>query len=315
MESPQTPHQQATKPSRKWYLLALFIFLLGPILGAYLIFNLLTAPKIIKFRTPYITTVNIVEPGEYTLWVQTLKSSSLLETNIPNLLKEKNLIFKGTNTGETMTLHPTKGWHINQGNVTHFSLGNIYFDKAGQYQISLTGPTKENIPLYLHKPSLGKTLLILILSLALIALGLVLGVLFALIIFVKRVNANAMEDKKPQITAPAKEVEGTNWAMLCHLSGFAGFFIPFANIIAPLVIWGIKKQEFPFVDDQGKEAINFQISILIYYFVSLVLILLVIGLFLLPLLAAFHIVAMIIASVEAAHGKKFRYPFCIRFLK
>lgn len=107
----------------------------------------------------------------------------------------------------------------------------------------------------------------------------------------------------------------TTWAMVCHLSGFAGFVFPFANIIAPLLIWGIKRDTHPYLDDQGKEAINFQISITIYYIISAILIFLIVGLFLLPLLAAFQIIAMIIAAIESAHAKKFRYPLTIRFIR
>ena len=50
------------------------------------------------------------------------------------------------------------------------------------------------------------------------------------------------------------------WGMLCHISTFCGMIIPFGNILAPLIIWLIKKEELPFVSDQGKEVLNFQIS-------------------------------------------------------
>jgi uncharacterized Tic20 family protein len=59
------------------------------------------------------------------------------------------------------------------------------------------------------------------------------------------------------------------WAMFCHLAGLGGLVVPaIGSVIAPLVIWQIKKDEFEFVDDQGKEAVNFQISILIYALVA-----------------------------------------------
>lgn len=125
-----------------------------------------------------------------------------------------------------------------------------------------------------------------------------------------------MKDKQiPPSLPETPPVQACNWAMVCHLSGFAGFLFPLANIIAPLLIWGFKRHEFAYLDEQGKEAVNFQISISIYYIVALILILLVIGLFLVPLIAAFQIIAMIIAGVEVAHGKSFRYPLTIRFLR
>ena len=58
-------------------------------------------------------------------------------------------------------------------------------------------------------------------------------------------------------TSPDRESQ--QWAMFAHLSALTGFFIPFGNIIGPIVIWQLKK-EMPFVADQGKEALNFQTS-------------------------------------------------------
>ena len=62
------------------------------------------------------------------------------------------------------------------------------------------------------------------------------------------------------------------WAMFAHLSSFLGYTcIPLANIIAPLIIWQIKKDDMPFASDQGKECLNFQISMLIYVIISAIL--------------------------------------------
>ena len=58
------------------------------------------------------------------------------------------------------------------------------------------------------------------------------------------------------------------WAMFAHLSALLGHFVPFGHIIAPFVIWLVKKEQYPFVDDQGKEAINCQISVTIYALVA-----------------------------------------------
>ena len=104
------------------------------------------------------------------------------------------------------------------------------------------------------------------------------------------------------------------WAMFCHLSALAGFVIPFGNIIAPLVIWILKKEEYPHVNDQGKEAINFQISMTIYIIASIILIVIVIGIPLLILLGLFELIVIVIASIKANEGEKYRYPFAIRFL-
>ncbi len=128
-----------------------------------------------------------------------------------------------------------------------------------------------------------------------------------------------METPSPSADIPPKTTENSKdermWAMLCHLGAFAGFVCPFGNIIAPLVIWLIKKDQFPLVEDQGKEALNFQISMTIYGLVSAVLCLIFIGFIMLFALAISFLVLTIIAAIKANEGNRYRYPLCIRFIK
>ena len=108
------------------------------------------------------------------------------------------------------------------------------------------------------------------------------------------------------------------WAMFCHLVGLAALLPPipiFGGAIGALIIWQVKKDEFPFVDEQGKEALNFQISILIYAIVAGLLIFACVGAFLLPAVMIFDIVFVIIAAIKANNGFHYRYPLCIRFIK
>ena len=104
------------------------------------------------------------------------------------------------------------------------------------------------------------------------------------------------------------------WAMLTHISTFAAFVFPVGNIIAPLIIWLIKKDEYPLVDDQGKEVINFQISMTIYIIASVILIFIVIGIPILIGLGIFDFIITIIAAIKANDGIKYRYPITIRFI-
>ena len=103
-------------------------------------------------------------------------------------------------------------------------------------------------------------------------------------------------------------------AMMCHLSAFAGLFVPLGNIWGPLVFWLVKKDELPDVDLHGKESLNFQISMTIYIVVSILLSLLLIGIPVLVGLTIYWIVAVIIASVRANNGELYRYPLAIRFI-
>lgn len=119
----------------------------------------------------------------------------------------------------------------------------------------------------------------------------------------------------PTTGAQAMSKDEQTMGMLCHLMGLAGFLIPFGHLIGPLVIWMIKRQEMPFVDSEGKESINFQITMTICGIAAAISIFLIIGFILLPAVIVFNIVFVIIASMESANGKSYRYPFCIRFIK
>ncbi|MCS3902114.1 putative Tic20 family protein [Methylohalomonas lacus] len=114
---------------------------------------------------------------------------------------------------------------------------------------------------------------------------------------------------------PEPNKDERTWGMLCHLSAFAGFIIPFGGIIAPLIIWLIKKDEMPFVNDQGKEAINFQITVFIAALICFVLMFVGIGFLLLFALAIYAIVMIIIATIKANEGSYYRYPHALRLIK
>jgi uncharacterized Tic20 family protein len=105
------------------------------------------------------------------------------------------------------------------------------------------------------------------------------------------------------------------WAMLCHLSALSGLIVPFGSLIGPLIIWQLKKNEFPIVDDQGKEALNFQITTLIAAIVSGILIFVAIGFVLLIAVAIASLVLTIIAAIKANNGETYRYPFALRLIK
>lgn len=103
-----------------------------------------------------------------------------------------------------------------------------------------------------------------------------------------------------------KQSDERVWGMLCHLTAFV-------SILGPLIIWLLKKDESQFVDEQGRESLNFQISLLIYYFISGLLMLVLIGFLLVFVVMIFHFVLIIIASVRTYNGENYRYPLTIRF--
>jgi len=109
--------------------------------------------------------------------------------------------------------------------------------------------------------------------------------------------------------------EERTWAMFAHLSSFLGWLgIPLANLIAPLVMWQLKKEEMPFGSSQAKECLNFQISMTLYVIVSGILCFVFIGFPLLFALLIIDIILTIRAAIKANDGIEYRYPLTIRFI-
>jgi hypothetical protein len=109
--------------------------------------------------------------------------------------------------------------------------------------------------------------------------------------------------------AQTPSTDDRNLAMLAHLLGIVSGFV------GALIIWLIKKDQSGYVDEQGKEALNFQITMLIAYVVSWILMFVLIGMLLMPLLLIANLVFCILAAVAASKGEHYKYPFAIRLLK
>lgn len=115
-----------------------------------------------------------------------------------------------------------------------------------------------------------------------------------------------------QNNIPNQEVR--QWAMFCHFAAFLGLVFPFGNLLGPLIVWQIKKELDPFVDEQGKEALNFQISVTLAMLLCFLL-MVVIGFPLLALVSIGALVLTIIAGIKVNEGQPYRYPFSWRLLK
>jgi len=119
---------------------------------------------------------------------------------------------------------------------------------------------------------------------------------------------------QPPPIRPLSPQEERTWGMLCHLSALSAFVTGIGAILGPLIVWLIKKDQSAFVDAQGKESVNFQLSCLLYFIISGLLVLVLIGIPLLIALSVFWLVEVIIASVAANNGTYHKYPLCIRFI-
>jgi uncharacterized protein len=113
-----------------------------------------------------------------------------------------------------------------------------------------------------------------------------------------------VEAQKIEVSNDAK-----NMGVLCHLLGF------FTCFFGPLIIWLIKKDQMPFVDHHGKEALNFQITLAIAFVVAWISIFCFIGAFLIPILVLADLIFCIIACIAASKGEYYKYPWCLRLIK
>jgi uncharacterized protein len=105
------------------------------------------------------------------------------------------------------------------------------------------------------------------------------------------------------------------WGMLAHLAAFAFFICPLGNVIGPLIVWLVKRDQLPFVADQGKEALNFNISVTLAAFVCGALVFVLIGILLGVALFIFWLSMTIVAGIKAGEGARYRYPFALRLVK
>jgi uncharacterized Tic20 family protein len=119
----------------------------------------------------------------------------------------------------------------------------------------------------------------------------------------------------PPVPTSSTSSEIRNWCVLCHASALAGlFFHFFGHLLGPLIVWLIKRADSPEIDAAGKESLNFQLSMLIYDAVAVLLCFVLIGIPILIGLWILNIILVIIASIKASEGQLYRYPLTIRFL-
>ncbi len=119
-----------------------------------------------------------------------------------------------------------------------------------------------------------------------------------------------------QVAAPAeREQQVRQWSLFLHLSQLAGVLLPLAGLIAPIVLWQVKKDELPELDAHGKVIANWIISELIYGFVFFLLTFVLIGVPLLVVLSFLSIIFPVIGAIKANNGELWRYPLSLSFIK
>ncbi len=115
-------------------------------------------------------------------------------------------------------------------------------------------------------------------------------------------------------SGPAPDANAKQWGMIAHLSALVQL-LTIPTILGPLLVWLLKKQEHPFIDDQGKEATNFHLTVLIAALVLSPTLCIMIGFVLIPLLALVALIFSIIGGLKANEGIAYRYPWTLRLIK
>ena len=127
--------------------------------------------------------------------------------------------------------------------------------------------------------------------------------------------------------AGVPSAEQRQWAMFAHLSALLGALLTgvfgggWGCFLGPLIVWLIKKDSMPFVDDQGKEALNFNITVAIASLILLLLSIMTFGIGLIIAIPLWVVIGItwlvftIIAAIKANEGVRYRYPFALRLIK
>src|SRR5690349_1679454 len=119
------------------------------------------------------------------------------------------------------------------------------------------------------------------------------------------------------------DAEARKWAMLCHLGGLVSLFIPipFANVVIPFIVWQAKRHDHPYIDVQGRESVNFQVSIALLFVVAIAAIFVLkfvwIGYLLMWMPTLVWIAQLggtVVGAIRAYDGERFRFPLILRFV-
>jgi len=300
------------RPKRFWYIVAILLFLVPMIAGGTTIVNTITSyfSGGTQLMVPGETDIQVNKPGTYLIFYET---SAFTEFNIANNQLGRNfgIAIMDLATGEELKLRPPEfNGTETYGAIVRKAIAEVKFDTVGYYNAEVAGEIPDNDGLLIRRFDFAGIIKGVIWTFGLFFLGFLAGPVMALVVFVKR-----QKDKRKQMNEPIGEAEERKWAMFAHIGTFSSMFVPLGNIIAPIVIWQIKKNESAFVVEQAKESLNFQISLMIYALISFLLVFIIIGFFMLFALILFSLIIVIVAGVKANDGEHYRYPMTIRLVK
>lgn len=114
--------------------------------------------------------------------------------------------------------------------------------------------------------------------------------------------------------SPVADNDRRKWAMLLHLSILTAHVVPILGLIAPIAVWQLKKDQYPEIDEHGKNVVNWLLSMLLYVGVSIALCFVFIGIPLITACGLASVICPVIAAIKANNGEVWRYPLTIEFI-
>jgi len=299
------------RPKRYWYFVAILVFIVPMIFGGAHIASTFSSNFSggMRLMVPGETTLEVEEAGTYVILYE---SSVFAQKNIAAVRhgRDIRIAMMDLATGQGLRLRPPKfGGTETYGTTIRKAIAEVEFDTSGNYYAEVSGDFSGNDGLLVRRTDFAGMIKAMISGAVLIFIGFIAGPIMALVVLIKRHNC-----KRKNLDEPMGEDEERKWAMFAHIGTFSSMLVPMGNFLAPIIIWQLKKNESEFVVDQAKEALNFQISVLIYALLSFLLVFIFIGFFLLFGLVLFSLIIVIVAGVKANEGEYYRYPMCIRLI-
>jgi uncharacterized Tic20 family protein len=300
------------RPKRFWYFVAILVFAVPMIAGVIGMFNSFKTYLSggMQLMVPGETDLQINKPGTYMIYYET---SAFTQGNIARnrLGRDFGIAIMDLATGEELELRPAEIPMTEEfGTTMRQGIAQVQIDTLGIYSTTVAGQIPSGDGLLVRRfdiVELGKGMAW---AFALFFLGFIAGPIMALVVLVKRQNYKRIYQDEP-----ISEKEERQWAMFAHIGTFSSMFVPLGNFIAPIVVWQMKKHDSNFVVEQAKESLNFQITLMIYFLISLPLCLIVIGFFLIFALVIFGLIMVIIAAIKSNEGEDFQYPMTLRLFK
>lgn len=317
------------KTSAAWYVLGVLLILFSPIVGfgtiGYQTYQFIKTVN--EFSAPGTNTITVKEPGTYVFVSQTKKDQIKPNKNDIHIQITSNSNGKIIHTSRDLT------WQTKLIYNTNHPIAAVNFTQPGTYQVQIKGNITQH-PVEIKQVNFWNFISAMLIGGIIIFCGPAVGIALIVIVAIKRSNykkrqralatitenttvenqqdqsnVTATPTTNEQVIEPREKI----WAMVCHLSALTGCIIPFGNIVAPLFIWLLLRKQYAYVDEQGRQALNFQLSVTIYFIVSLICILILVGFVLAPLVLLLNFIAIIVAAVETGNAKHFRYPLAIKF--